>query len=116
MNPDDMKSALGGIPMDHDVWRYGALPVALLVVFVLGIMFGNRRNAGHLFSAIGIFGWIWVAWSAVVTFGDKAIGELWADHLIVFFFVVPIVLAACVVAGLLKGLSVSLEEKRRSKR
>ena len=111
MNPEDMRSAFSGLPMDHDVLAYGVIPVLLIVAFVAGLYFKNP-----VVTLIGAVGWIWIFWSAVSKYGDKAIGEIAADHLIVFVVAVPIVLAACVLAGLMKGLSGSLEEKRRYKR
>ena len=111
MNPDDMRSAFSGLPMDHDILAYGIIPVLLIVAFVAGLGFKNPVVA--LFGAAG---WAWIVCSAVSKYGDKAIGEIAADHLIVFVVAMPIVLAACVVAGVMKGLSGSLEEKRQSKR
>jgi hypothetical protein len=106
MNPEDMKSAFSGIPMDHDILAYGVIPVLLIVAFVAGLAFKKP-----VVSLIGIAGWIWIFWSAVSKFGDKAIGEIAADHLIVFVIAVPLILAACVVAGVMKGLSGKPEEK-----
>jgi phosphatidylserine synthase len=111
MNPEDMRSAFSGLPMDHDILAYGVIPVLLIVAFVAGLYLKNP-----IVTLVGTVGWAWIVCSAVLRYGDKALGEIAADHLIVFVVCVPIILGACVVAGLMKGLSGSLEEKRRSKR
>ena len=106
MNPDDMKSAFSGLPMDHNILAYGVIPVLLIVAFVAGLCLKNP-----VVALIGIGGWTWIFWSAVSKYGDKAIGEIAADHLIVFVIAIPIILVMCFLGGAASGLAGSRQPK-----